>query len=81
MSAGGVDGASQSVVVLLALLGTVEGLVVRDKHVDGDPGHVESVQRVLDGRVEAILVVDIQLPLIPQVVEGVCHPGDRVLQK
>ena len=78
---GGVNGATQSIVGPLALLGAVEGLVVGDEHVDRDPRHVEPVQRVLDCLVQPVLAVNVQLALVSQVVQGLGHSRDRVLNK
>ena len=76
---GGVNGSSESISHLPALLRTEERLVVSDQHLHGDAGHVETVQEVLNGLVEPVLVVDVEVSFISEVVESLGHPWYSVL--
>ena len=62
-----------------AALGAEERLVVCDQHLDGDPGHVETVEEVLDGLVQLVLGGDLEVAVVPHTVQGVRHPRNRVL--
>ena len=63
-----------------AALGAEQRLVVGDQHLDGDPGHVETVQEVLDGLVQLVLGGDLEIAIVPHAVQGVGHPRNCVLK-
>ena len=56
-------------------------LVVGDQHLNGDPGHVQPVQEILQCLVQFILGVDMKISVISHVVKSFCHSGNSILNK
>jgi len=61
------------------LKGTVERLVLGDQHANGDPGHVQTVQDVLDSLVHLVLAIDHEASGALHSLDGLGHSGNNVL--